>query len=406
MLCAATLALLSAPASGEEGVPASRLGADVSKTGTVTLGYFGKPGSAVFYYERVGSVLKPLGLLPIGATGFVSLKDAVAWRCDRVERRFESIEVQPDGARALGSADVRTGSCAQRFRLSAPARVRLHKRARVRIADRWNVGAIRTKLCITPPGAHTACRSLQFLPAVEVRSRLFRATENGRWKVDLRVRGHHIRTSVRVGPGVTVKPAPSVLMTGDSTMEGIDNFVADRLGESARVHSDARPGENLSNGTRWLTRAANQANRVKPKTTVVSLGAGEGNTMQTPGGASVVCCDARWVLEYQRRVSTMMNSYRRGGKGKILWLTLATPRSKLLADITAKVNRAILAAAQGRPGVKVLRVDLALTPDRYRDVIHFRGQDVRVRSVDGVHLSAAGTSIVAGFVEKALRKGW
>ena len=41
----------------------------------------------------------------------------------------------------------------------------------------------------------------------------------------------------------------------------------------------------------------------------------------------------------------MMSSYRRGGAGRVYWLTLPTPRDGERARIYAAVNRAIKAAA-------------------------------------------------------------
>jgi len=403
---AAALVLLTAGASGQ-GVPSSQLGADVTEPGIVDLGYFGKPGSTVYFDERVGDAGKRLGSLSIGPNGYVVLSDAVAWRCERLERRFEATEVQPDGTRAGGSYDVRTGSCAQRFKLSAPPHAQRGTRARVRIVDRWNLGGVRTQLCITPPRGRAACRSLSFPRGVGVGSRRFRATKNGRWKIALRVGGHRVRAAVVVGPGgVAVKPAPIVLATGDSTIQGVDSFLADRLAETARVRSDVHHGTGISRGTEWVTRATKQALRLKPKTTVISIGAGEGQPMETPSGSRVECCGEPWLLEYRRRVALMMKSYVQQGRGKLLWLAVPTPRSALRAAITAQVNKAVLTAAEGRPGVKVLRLDGVFTPNGYREVIRYRGQDVRVRAADGVHLTAAGTAIAAEIIELTMRKGW
>lgn len=402
---AAALVLLTAAASGQD-VPSSRLGADITMPGVVGLGFFGKPGSRVYFDERVGDAVKRLGSLRIGPTGYVFFKDAAVWRCDRLERSFEATEVQLDGTRARGSFDVRTRSCAQRFKLTAPTRVRLGGTALVRVVDRWNIGGIGTRLCITPPRGRAACQSLRFLRAVNVGSRRLRATKKGLWKVELRVRGYRVRRAVSVGSSaIVVKPAPLLLATGDSTMQGIDSFLADRLGETMRVRSDVRLGSGISQGTEWIPRAEQQA-RLKPKTIVISIGAGEGRAMETPGGTTAECCGDSWLLEYTRRVKLMMTSYRQGGRGKILWLAAPVPRGPLLAAVTAQVTKAVLIAAAGRPGVKILRLDQLFTPNGYRETLRYRGQDVRVRAVDGVHLTSAGTAIAAEVIEDALRKGW
>lgn len=49
-------------------------------------------------------------------------------------------------------------------------------------------------------------------------------------------------------------------------------------------------------------------------------------------------------------------------------------------------------------------MDLIFTPDGYGDVIRYRGRDVDVRGVDGVHLNVAGTAIAAKVVARELRR--
>lgn len=397
--------MLTAAAGGEE--PVHVLGADVSQLGVVTITYFGRPGSTVYFRERVGAVVKDLGSRPIGPDAFVALPEATVWRCDRPKRHFESTEMRADGTQASGSFAVRTDSCARRFKLTAPSRVGRGAVARVRVIDRWKIGNIRTRLCITPPGGPAACRSVPFRRAVDIRSQQFRATKTGRWRIELRVRGHRLRAAVAVGNGVVAqKPAPVVLATGDSSMQGIDSFLTDGLGERARVRSEVHPGTAISKGDEWIARAKRQARLLKPRTTVISLGGSEGYPMNTPSGTAVNCCSAAWLLEYRRRVVVMMKSYLRGGTGKVLWLAAPAPRSPLLAPVTAQVNQAILSAGTGRPGVKVLRLDTLFTPNGYSDVIRYRGDDVNVRAVDGLHLNIAGTAIAANAIEAALRKGW
>ena len=89
---------------------------------------------------------------------------------------------------------------------------------------------------------------------------------------------------------------------------------------------------------------------------------------------------------------------------RLLWLTLPLPREERRLVVTKVVNEAILAAAAARRGVEVLRMDLIFTPDGYRNVMRFRGSDVDVRDVDGIHLSVAGTAIAAKVIAERLRR--
>jgi len=98
-------------------------------------------------------------------------------------------------------------------------------------------------------------------------------------------------------------------------------------------------------------------------------------------------------------------NFARGGKRTraLVWLTLPLPRDDQRRASTSAVNSAMLTAAEGLAGVKILRLDLLFTPDGYRNVIRYRGRDVAVRDADGIHLNVAGTAIAAKVIADELR---
>ena len=127
------------------------------------------------------------------------------------------------------------------------------------------------------------------------------------------------------------------------------------------------------------------------------IGANDGFAI---GGAA--CCDDTWVKAYAARVKRMMGSYRRGGAGRVYWLTLPTPRDGERARIYAAVNRAIKAAAAGfaarrgrggRPRAD-LHAGRPVPPS-------INGQTVR--QGDGIHLNVAGAKIAARAVIRRMR---
>lgn len=77
------------------------------------------------------------------------------------------------------------------------------------------------------------------------------------------------------------------------------------------------------------------------------------------------------------------------------WLTIPLPRQAQRAPITAAINATIRAAAAGVAGVTVVLLDRLFTPDGYRDSMRYRGHTVRVRDVDGLHLSLQGQHAAA-----------
>jgi hypothetical protein len=380
----------------------SFLYADASQEGVISL-FFDAPGARVIYYEHIGNYLRRLGATQSEPGAQTVFREATTWSCVRVVRRFHATARLPDGRLAVGDYSVRTRSCDDRFDVRVPRRVAPGKVARVRVVDRWGIGGLRPVLCITPPGERPTCDTLAFPTAVAVATRRFRASERGRWRVDLRVRGHHERGSVQVGGGKAPAPPPILLATGDSTMQGVDSFLSADLGETVRVRSDVRPGFGVSKTNASARFASTQVTRLHPATTVVSIGGTEGATMRTPEGVSIECCEEPWIAEYSRRVRTMMLTYARRGRGRVLWLTQPAPATPALTLVTNAVNVGIVRAAEGLKHVTVLRMDKLFTPDGYSETIRYRGRTVHVRQRDGIHLNVAGTAIAATAIAQAVR---
>ena len=407
VLAALLLALAQAagPASAQE--PTTAFAADTTQAGVISLLFWGAQGAEVQFFERVGDRREAVGRARAAAGAVTALKDATTWSCVRLERRFEARVTLPDGSTARGAYGVRTPSCAQRFRVEAPRRVSPGRLARVRVVDRWNIGGIRPKLCITPPEGRRACKTVKFARAVAVETRRFRLERRGRWRIELRVRDHRVRRYVAVGGGTEVREVrlPTVLATGDSTMQGIDGYLSDELADDATLRSDVQLGSAISRGDFWTEHATTQTRRLRQRVSVMSIGAAfDGFAMTSPGGAQVECCDEPWVALYAARVRAIMRRYRRAGRARVFWLTPPLPRDPVRLKITTAITLAIERAAAGLQGVKVVRIDQLFSPGGvYTEVIRYRGRDVRVRDADGVHLNISGTAIVAQLLAPAIR---
>ena len=391
------------------------MAADTSRIGLIDLAFVDAAGSSVEFLERIGDRLVRVGTAQSDQLVTVLLS-ATTWSCDRTERRFVATATRPDGSLALAGFSVRTPSCATRFELTAPRRLDPGEVARVKIVDRWGIGKVTPQLCVTPPEGPRACRPVALRHGATVAVRRFRATARGDWSAALRVRDRNVAAAnVTVGQGAVRPDLPTVLATGDSTMQGIDGFLGDELAGTASVVSDVRIGTAISKSgqpglpqsddpaaLQWLALATQQTARLRQAATVVSLGAAEGFPMVAPDGTRVVCCDAPWSAEYARRARLMMLAYARRERARVLWLTVPLPRDDRRLTITRAVNGAIVTAAQGIATAKVLRMDLVFTPNGYVDVIRYKGRDVAVRDTDGVHLNVAGTAIAAKIVAQEL----
>lgn len=403
VLCAA---VARAGAQGSYERPATEVhffAADATQAGVISLFFFGAQGAPVQFYERIGDTLVALGTTS-SATDPTEMKDAVNWRCDRRVRKFSATSTLAGGTLALGAYSVRTPSCATRFELGVPRRVKPGAVGRIRVIDRWGNGGATPQVCIAPPRVKRTCEKVRLRRAISVATLRFRTGTSGRWQVELRFRGHRVRRSVAVGAGVGATAAPpTVLTTGDSSMQGIDSFLADELGDGANVESDVRPGTGIAKPLGpWADLAQTQTRRFHQTATVVSLGVVDRFPLRTRDAATQACCGAGWIAEYTRRVRAMMKTYRRGGAARVLWLTLPVPRGP--RELTDAVNRSVVQAAEGLDGVTVLRMDAFFTPNGFRQEMPYRGRTVSVREEDGIHLNIAGTAIAAKIVAAALRK--
>jgi lysophospholipase L1-like esterase len=394
------------PAGCDVGPITNFLAADATQPGIISLVFFGAQGASVEFFECVDNALKPLGTLASAPDVGTELAEATTWDCDRASRSFIARATLPDGTLVAGAYSVRTGSCASRFDVSVPRRVVPGSVARVRIVDGWGIGDFKPRLCIAPPRGEKLCTVVGFKRAVTIRTRRFRAKLAGRYKIELRVQDHKIKRTITAGGGEAPKPPPVVLATGDSTIQGVDNFLADELGDAATVRSDIRIGTGIGKpGSDWQAIAKHQVKQYKPRFTVMSLGVNEGFPMTTPAGVSVACCGEDWIAEYARRIRAMVKTYRREREGRVIWLTLPLPRDggPKTESITA-VNQAIVQAGEGQKGVTVLRMDTLFTPNGFADVIKYRGRYITVRTADGIHLNVSGTAIAAKVIAAALKK--
>jgi uncharacterized protein len=380
---------------------------DVTRTGLIDLYVRGSPGAEVALAESVEGELRYLRTVVLNSSGVVGVPAVASWRCDRQDRRFVASTTLPDGRTATAVFDARTPSCRRRLSFSVPGSARPRRRVRVKVRDKWKIGGIRARLCSARRGGRSRCRVLRIPVGAKLVTGTVRLSARGVWRVELRTPYQRLRRSVYVG---VKRPArrrrrPRLLVTGDSLMQSLDSVLEDRLSGRTRFHRDLRVGTGISKpGFDWRTRARRRASMLRPRATVVFIGANDGFAMEPPSGARVDCCGQAWIEEYARRARGMMRAYARKGEGSVLWLTLPAPRNERRRPLWAAVNEAFRRAAPAVPGVRLLEVDKVFTPGfRYRAVMRYRGRRVRVRANDGLHLSVAGARIAARIIVSALR---
>lgn len=380
---------------------------DATKRGQVDFYLAGEAGATMTVREldgRGGS--RRLGSKVLDQNGQGVMRKASRWRCDRLSRRF--VASGPLAGREVKATyGVRTPSCGDRLEIGLPRRVRPGGSVRMVVRDGWGIGNLGLHLCKLESGDRSRCRRIrmgQDTVRITTRFRLHRA---GRARILLAGRGFRISRVVTVGNGRLGgrRRVPRVLAAGDSLMQGVDSFLAERLGSRARVLRDVNPNSGISKpGLDWAEHARDRARRLRPDVSIVFLGANEGFPLRSASGLSIPCCGPIWYAELASRVRSMMFTYARGGKADVFWLSIPAPRSPERRALQRVVNAAVLKAAEGLPRVRVVRLDEVFTPGGvYRDVMTYRGRRQRVRESDGIHLSLPGAKIAADKISAALR---
>jgi lysophospholipase L1-like esterase len=200
-------------------------------------------------------------------------------------------------------------------------------------------------------------------------------------------------------PPAPKKPLKTLLITGDSLSQPLDQDLAQRLAGSVKVIRDPHLGTGISKSIilDWAKESVVQVKRDKPDAVVVFIGANEGFPMKGPDGADVQCCGVDYAAIYASRVRQMMNTYRQAGAARVYWLTLPTPRDPDRQKIARTVNASIFVAAQPwRSQVRVVDTVPIFTPGAvYRDAMDVGGQEKIVRESDGIHLNQTGSNLLA-----------
>jgi hypothetical protein len=384
------------------------ISADTNRLGHIDLYLGDVQGTTGRFFEKVGGHRVPVGQVTVDGPAPAHLVDALTWSCTRRTRNLVADVVHPDGSTASATTAVRTPSCSDRLAIAAPRSAPPGALVTVGVIDRWGLGDVSPLLCVRSPSGRRTCRPVRF--GGRRRSALgVRLTRDGTWRLDVVLAGLHTRRTLAAGFSATPGPArarPNLLVTGDSTVQGIDAVLGDRLRRSFRLVRDFRPGSGIGHdGDHWPRIAVAEARRFEPRVTVVSIGATEGFPMRAPDGTTATCCAAAWQAEYERRVRAVMTALVRDGRGRVLWLMLPTPQDPRRAVIWDVVNTVAIRAAGSVPGVTVVHVERVLSPGgRFRHALRYRGRRRVVRAADGIHLTPAGAAIASDLILRVLSR--
>jgi lysophospholipase L1-like esterase len=376
--------LLAAPASADLSLRAS-----AGQAGRIALRVHAQPGVEVVLNDELTGATR--SFTPSRADTLV--RRFALWSCAGAMRRFTATQ-----AGVSAAAQVRTPTCAGRLVLAGRRKLRAPRHGALVLRDRWRIGNVAARFCVRPPGERRRCRRVR-VPAGEHAAKLpLSALRPGAYRLFVANRFQRLHGTLQARP---LAGHLRLLATGDSMIQIIDSFLAQRL-PRVGVRSDARISTGISKPSLldWGAHSREQTGGIRPDVTVVFLGANDGFPM-----AGANCCGMPWIAEYARRAREMMRTYARGGRGRVYWLLLPAARSGFFRQVYPAVNAAVRQAAEGLENdVRVIRLDEVFTPGgRYRPSIRIGHKRVRVRQRDGIHLNTRGASLAAKLVVGALR---
>jgi lysophospholipase L1-like esterase len=363
------------------------LDASATEPGWIALSATGTTGATVAITSH-GTTVTEFTLTT--ATG--GRRHAAPWRCTRRTQTFTATETLDDGSTQAATASVTTPACNAGLTVSTwpqPPRVGRPLQITVtstRAADRRQVTACAVR------GATKVCRSAALATGAAAVSLIL--PRPGMWHLHLN--GHGIASQLPVNAG---RRPLTVLATGDSEIQVLDDQMAAALRGRARVIGEAHISTGLSKlGLfNWLKRAQTQAQTIHPDVTVMSIGANDGFPIS---GAQ--CCGQPWIDAYAARARQMMRSYLRHGAGRVYWFLLPTPRRANFVPVYQAVDAGFIKAAASFPGqAHVVDIRPIFSPGgHYRQFVG----SVNARESDGIHLSAAGDQIALQYLLGLMRQ--
>ncbi|MDA3875268.1 MAG: DUF459 domain-containing protein [Kiritimatiellae bacterium] len=193
-----------------------------------------------------------------------------------------------------------------------------------------------------------------------------------------------------------------VLIIGDSMMQVTAHATTLALDKRSGVTSKSQT--SLGSGLArldvydWMGEADSLVKEFNPDVTMVWIGTNDQQAMQTTDQGTVQLNEKAWEEEYARRVGLLMDKLTVAKGSKVYWLELPVMRDEKMTEEVAVINRIAKAEADKRDQVEFFPTGNILTrkPGVYSPIlIGNTGRPIKVREVDGIHLSREGADRVA-----------
>lgn len=211
-------------------------------------------------------------------------------------------------------------------------------------------------------------------------------------------------------------PAPAEKLAAAKTILVVGDFLANGLGDGLQDAFAASPGVtvqtrgNIASGLvradyyDWQAQLPKMLDTLKPAIVVVTLGANDRQQMIAPGLNETFGTDT-WYLAYEERVQEFAKLVT-GRHIPLLWVGLPPFGSDGMTADVVKLNQLYQNQVESVGGEFV---DLwgGFTDDNGRFIVtgsDINGQQVRLRTADGINMTDAGRRKMAFYAEKPIRR--
>ena len=222
-------------------------------------------------------------------------------------------------------------------------------------------------------------------------------------------------TPMRTAP---VAPSQPVVQKLDNAQKilVVGDFLAGGLGDGLTAAFETSPGvvvearSNVSSGLvrddyyNWPGELPKMIDELKPAMVVVMIGANDRQQMVTDAGKEKFRTDG-WYTEYQRRVLAFGKAVT-ARKIPLLWVGLPAFDSPSMMADAAQMNQVYRKQVESIGGefVDIWDGFVSESGDFIVTGSNINGQQVRLRTSDGINMTDAGRRKVAFYVEKPARR--
>lgn len=200
-----------------------------------------------------------------------------------------------------------------------------------------------------------------------------------------------------------VVSAGTVLMIGDSLMNGVATGLRGQLPPQFKIIDRGRPSTGLSNREYfdWPMTAGVVVQETRPNWVIIHLGGNDGQDILYEGRWLRFGSQA-WTEQYLARAELMIQQIRtHAPQAGIAWVGLPAMRPGKYADKSMKIEQLHRLAAQ-RQGIAYIDGRQAMGQEYQKSGPGPDGRTVILRSDDGIHYSRAGGGVLGQAVGRQL----